>query len=143
VISIGRGSLAAVSLVGLEDLDPIKIVKKVTQGLTFKSLVRFQQNTLFSTSDVADLGSIPLRTLHRRKAEGRLHPEESDRLLRVTRVFAKALGLFEGDAGAARDWFHTPARALGGELPIRLARTDLGSREVEALIDRLEHGVLT
>ena len=132
-----------VSLVGLKDLDPIKIAKKVTQGLKFQSLERFQENTLFSMRDVADLVSIPPRTLHRRKAKGRLDPDESDRLLRVTRVFAKALELFEGDAQAARSWFHTPARALGNERPIHLARTDVGSREVEALIDRLEHGVLT
>lgn len=132
-----------VSLIGIKALDPFTILKEVTKGLKFQSLVRFQENTLFSLSDVADLVSIPRRTLHRRKAGGRLDPEESDRLFRVTRVFARALELFEGDAEAARNWFQTPARALGGELPIRLARTDLGSREVESLIDRLEHGVLT
>ena len=137
------GSYLYVSLVGLKDLDPLRILKKVSQGLRFQSLVLFQENTLFSPRDVAELVSIPPRTLHRRKAEGRLDPVESDRLLRVARVFAKALGLFEGDAAAARDWFHTPARALGGKRPIQLARTDLGSREVEALVDRLEHGVLT
>ena len=137
------GTYLYVSLVGLKDMEPIKIVGKIAQGLTFQSLVRFQENTLFSTKDIADLVAIPQRTLNRRKAAGRLDPEESDRLLRVTRVFAKALELFEGDASAARNWFHTPVRALGGERPIRLARSDLGSREVEALIDRLEHGVLT
>lgn len=137
------GTYLYVSLLGLKDADPIKIVRKVSQGLAFRSLLRFQENSLFSTKDVADLVSISLRTLNRRKAEGRLEPEESDRLLRVTRLFAKALELFEGDASAARAWFYTPARALGGERPITLARTDLGSREVEALIDRLEHGVHT
>lgn len=132
-----------VFLVGLKDLDPIKIEKKVREGLRFESLERFQENTLFSTRDVAELVAIPPRTLHRRKAQGRLDPDESDRLLRVTRVFARALELFDGDARAARDWFHTPARGLDGREPIRLARTDLGSREVERLIERLEHGVAT
>ena len=142
--SSGRaGTYLYVSLVGLRDLDPLEIVRKVTRGLAFRALVRFQENTLFSTKDVADLVAISPRTLNRRKAEGRLDPEESDRLLRVTRLFAKVLELFEGDAAAARAWFHTPARALGGERPISLVRTDLGSREVEALIDRLEHGVHT
>jgi putative toxin-antitoxin system antitoxin component (TIGR02293 family) len=61
----------------------------------------------------------------------------------VSRVYARTLDLFEGDADAARRWFYTPARALGGERPIDFARTDLGTREVEALIDRLEQGVLT
>lgn len=131
------------SLLGLKDLDPLEIVKRIREGLTFRSLERFQENTRFSTEELADLVSIPARTLQRRKVRGRLDPEESDRLLRVARVFAKALELFEGDAEAARHWFHTPALALGDERPIHLARTELGSREVEALIDRLEHGVLT
>lgn len=131
-----------VLLLGLRLSDPIQILHRVKLGLKFQTLERFQKNTRFSTADLADLVAIKMRTLHRRKEEGRLAPDESDRLLRVTRVFAKALELFEGDAEAARRWFHTPAKALAGERPIALAGTDLGSREVEALIDRLEHGVL-
>jgi len=132
-----------VSLVGLKVFDPIKIVMMVSEGLPFRALARFQKNTMFSTSDIVELVAIAPRTLHRRKEQGRLAPEESDRLLRVTRVFAKALQLFEGDARAAQGWFRTPSKPLGGEQPFRLAQTDLGAREVEALIDRLEHGVLT
>ena len=130
-------------LVGLQASDPIQILKRVKLGLKFHALERFQENTRFSTTDLADLVSIKMRTWHRRKEQGRLDPEESDRLLRVSRVFAKALELFEGDTEAARRWFHTPAKALGGGRPISLAGTDLGSREVEALIGRLEHGVFT
>ncbi len=132
-----------VSLLGLRPSNPIDILKRLKGGLSFQTLERFQKNTQFSTSDLADLVAIKKRTLHRRKEQGRLDPEESDRLLRVSRVFAKAQELFEGDAQAAGRWFYTPAKALGGERPIALAGTDLGSREVEALIDRLEHGVLT
>jgi putative toxin-antitoxin system antitoxin component (TIGR02293 family) len=137
------GSYWYVSLLGLQVRDPIRILRLVEQGLEFRALERFQKNTQFSTSDLAGLVAITLRTLHRRKEQGRLEPDESDRLLRVSRVFGKTLQLFEGDAEAARSWLSTPAKALGGERPITLARTDLGSREVEALIDRLEHGVLT
>jgi putative toxin-antitoxin system antitoxin component (TIGR02293 family) len=132
-----------VCLLGLRPSDPIAIVKRVRGGLKFQALERFQRNTRFSTAELADLVAIKLRTLHRRREQGRLEPDESDRLLRVSRVFAKALELFEGDADAARRWFHTPAKGLGGEPPIAVAGTDVGSREVEALIDRLEHGVLT
>lgn len=131
-----------VSLLGLRPSNPIEILKRVKRGLKFEALERFQKNTQFSTTELADLVSIRMRTLHRRREQGRLEPDESDRLLRVSRVFGKSLELFEGDAEAARRWFHTPAKALGGAQPIALAATDLGSREVEALIDRLEHGVL-
>ena len=49
----------------------------------------------------------------------------------------------EGDAETARQWLATPQRGLGDERPMVLAKTDLGAREVEALVDRLEHGVLS
>ena len=111
--------------------------------LAFQALERFQKNTGLSTSDLADVVVIKMRTLQRRKEQGRLEPEESDRLMRVSRIFGKALELFEGNSEAARQWLFTRQRALGGERPMVLARTDLGAREVEALIDRLEHGVLT
>jgi putative toxin-antitoxin system antitoxin component (TIGR02293 family) len=123
-------------------MEPAALVGRIAQGLPFQALVRLQENTLLSARDIADLVAIPPRTLNRRKTEGRLDPEESDRLVRVARVYAKALALFEGDGAAARTWFNAPVRALGNERPIRLARTDPGSREVEALIDRLEQGVL-
>jgi len=132
-----------VALVGLRAEDPIGIFKAVQKGLRFSALETFQRGSGLSTADLADAIVITARTLARRKEQGRLEPEESDRLLRVARVFAKALELFEGDAGQARTWLSDPQRALGGERPLVLARTDLGAREVEALADRLEHGVLT
>ena len=87
--------------------------------------------------------AIPARTLARRKVEGRLHPEESDRVLRAARVLGRALELFEGDAAAAREWLRTPQVALGGERPLSIIGTDLGVREIENLIGRIEHGVPT
>ena len=132
-----------VLLLGFRLSSTARIIKRVEEGFSFQALERFQRNTQIPTSDLADVVDIKLRTLRRRKEEGRLEPDESDRLLRLSRVFAQALELFEGDAAAARRWFYTPARALGGERPISFARTELGSREVEALIDRLEQGVLT
>jgi len=131
-----------VLLLGLRPSDPITILKRLRGGLEFAAFERFQKNTQFSTTDLADLVAIKMRTLHRRREQGRLEPDEADRLLRASRVFAKALDLFEGDTAGARRWLNTPAKALGGERPFALAGTDLGAREVEALIDRLEHGVL-
>ena len=134
---------AFVALVGLRAEDPMGIFKAVQKGLRFSALETFQHRSGLSTAELADAVVIPVRTLARRKEQGRLDPEESDRLLRVARLFAKALDLFEGDAAGARAWLSGPQRALGGERPLVLARTDLGAREVEALADRLEHGVLT
>jgi putative toxin-antitoxin system antitoxin component (TIGR02293 family) len=132
-----------VALVGLRPQNPITIFKRVEKGLAFQAFVRLQRNTGLSAGELADAVAIKPRTLHRRKQQGRLDPEESDRLLRVSRIFGRALELFEGDAEAARQWLATPQGGLRGERPMVLARTDLGAREVEALVERLEHGVLT
>jgi putative toxin-antitoxin system antitoxin component (TIGR02293 family) len=132
-----------VSLVGLRPQNPIRIFKRVEKGLAFQAFVRLQRNTGLSIGDLAEAVAIKPRTLHRRKQQGRLEPDESDRLLRLSRIFGKALELFEGDAAAARQWLANPQSGLGGERPMALAKTDLGAREVEALVDRLEHGVLT
>ena len=108
-----------------------------------KSLQQFQRSSGLSAAVIADLVRIPPRTLARRKSAGRLSPDESERLLRVSTLFAKAVALFEGDTGAARQWLASPKKALGGEVPLDFARTEVGAREVEALIGRLEHGVFT
>jgi uncharacterized protein (DUF2384 family) len=35
----------------------------------------------------------------------------------------------------------SPQPALGGATPIEVAQTELGSREIENLVGRIEHGV--
>ena len=79
----------------------------------------------------------------RRKREGRFLPEESDRLLRASRLFGKALQLFEGDRDAATEWLTTAQPGLGGIVPLDLAKSEVGVLEVERLIGRLEHGVFS
>jgi putative toxin-antitoxin system antitoxin component (TIGR02293 family) len=61
----------------------------------------------------------------------------------VSRIFARALGLFDGDRDAANQWLSSPQRPLGGSVPLTLTRTEVGALEVERLIGRLEHGVFT
>ena len=73
--------------------------------------------------------------------EGRLRPDESDRLVRAARVFSLAVGLFDGDLEAARSWLTHPLPALSGSTPWDYAATEIGAREVENLIGRLEYGI--
>ena len=143
-IRAGRpGSYYYVKLLGISQHNPLLLVKHVERGLPFNALERFRRNTMMSFHEIAEVVDIKIRTLQRRKGQGRLEPDESDRLLRFSRVFGKALELFEGDVEATRRWLSAPLRALAGERAVVLARTDVGAREVEALIGRLEHGVVS
>ena len=134
--------LGYAAFLGLRSEDPVQVVKRVEQGLPYSAVESFLRRTKLSAQELAQLVAIPARTLQRRRVQGRLGADESDRLLRLSRVFSKAAELFEGDVDAAVRWLRTPAKALRGEKPITFARTDAGAREVEAVIDRLEHGVL-
>jgi len=128
------------------DLDygnPAKLVQLIVDGLPYVMVRRFRQATGLSQQTVAGLLRVPLRTLGRRRTQGRLRPEESDRLVRVSRVFSKAIALFEGDANAATRWLSTSQPALDQHVPLDFMQTEVGSREVEDLIGRLEHGVFT
>lgn len=132
-----------VMLLGLKRFETEQVLKQVRKGFSFRALEHLQRNMGISMAALADIAQIRNRTLHRRKEEGRLQSDESDRVLRVSRIFARAIELFEGDDEAAKRWLSSPQRAIGGVVPLELAKTEFGAREVERLIGRLEHGVFT
>ncbi len=130
-----------VALLGLRNYDLVSIYQSVRKGIPYSAFEHFQRNTALATDMVAALAGIPKRTLARRKEQGRFEPDESDRLVRLARLFGRALDLFESDADAAREWLTTPQRGLGNVVPLELGKTDIGATEVENLIGRLEYGI--
>jgi putative toxin-antitoxin system antitoxin component (TIGR02293 family) len=72
-----------------------------------------------------------------------MQKRKAERLVRLLYIWRVTLELFEGDAATARAWLGRPQRGLGGRVPLGLLRTELGARQVEDLIGRLEHGVFT
>lgn len=139
----GSGPNGCVVLLGLESSDARQLRQSVEDGLPYGAFERLVANTSLASDEALVLVNIPRRTLTRRKREGRFHQDESDRLVRGSRIVGRALELFGGDREAARCWLSEPQKALGGAVPLVTARTDVGAREVEHLIGRLEHGVFT
>lgn len=73
----------------------------------------------------------------------RLEVEDSDRLLRLVRLYAQAC-LMLGDEAAAMSWLHTPLRWRAGVVrlsPLELALRDCGARLAEQMLQRTVHGV--
>lgn len=137
------GPHAYVILLGLKEFDAPSVMRAIEKGLSWKSFERFVKNIGLPAEQVADVVGIPRRTLARRKIEERLKPDESDRLVRLARVFAKALHLFDGDRESATLWLTDLNVALGRVAPIDYARTELGADEVENLVDRIEYGIVS
>jgi putative toxin-antitoxin system antitoxin component (TIGR02293 family) len=130
-------------LLGVNTSDNLKLARRIESGLSFDALLRVSKITGLPLEDLRVAVRIAPRTFSRRRTEKKLSPEESDRLVSISRLLALAFDLFEGDAGAGLRWFTESNRALGGMTPIEAAATETGSREVENLIGRLEYGVYT
>ena len=136
-------SNAAVNLLGLRTYELPQLLRVVGRGFPFSAFERLQRNSGLDMEEIIGLVQFSRRTLTRRRQEGRFAADESDRLLRAARLLGKAIALFEGDVEAASRWWRTPQTAFGSAVPLELARTEVGGREVETLIDRLEQGVFS
>lgn len=71
----------------------------------------------------------------------RLPPIASDRLYRLARLFSIAKRVLENEKLGA-EWLKKPQRGLGGRIPVEVAFTEIGAKEVENLLGRIEHGVI-
>jgi putative toxin-antitoxin system antitoxin component (TIGR02293 family) len=132
-----------VALLGLRTYEADGIHRTIEKGLPYSALEHLHRNTSLPTAVLADLAQITPRTLARRKEQGRLGPEESDRLMRIARVFGQALDLFGGNATKTAEWLSRPLRALGQKIPLDFAKTDVGAQELEHIIGRIQHGIPT
>jgi len=138
-----RGSHPYATLLGIEKSDAVGLSAEVARGLSFAKLVNLTRVMGMSLQAAAEILFISPRSLQRRKIEGRLHADESDRLLRLSRTFGLAIELFEGDRDAAIGWMNKRLPVLGNASPLEMSKTEPGTLEVERLIGRLEHGVFS
>ena len=90
---------------------------------------------------LANIINIKKSTLIRRKREGRLSFEESQRLYRIVRLLNMAEKLF-GSSEHARQWVNTSSRDFEGKSPLEYADNEIGAREVETVLDRIGDGVI-
>jgi putative toxin-antitoxin system antitoxin component (TIGR02293 family) len=135
-----RQASLGVSL-GLPALETDALIQKLETGLSFRALESFSSASSIPISEIGETMQVPERTLARRRVACRLSAEESEKLLRLSHIFEQAVGLFEGDVKAAVAWLRSPKKALAYNAPLTYARTEIGARQVEDLIGRLEQGV--
>ena len=119
---------------------PSKLIEVLRVGLPVQELGELQASLKVPMERLAPMLGISKATLHRRKATGKLDPAESDRVVRFARLMGKAVEVLESD-GNARQWLTSPQFGLGGAVPLDYADTEVGAREVEDLLGRIEYGV--
>jgi putative toxin-antitoxin system antitoxin component (TIGR02293 family) len=113
----------------------------VREGLPASTLDRLAEQLGVPLSEIQAIVGIPAATAARKRAANEtLKPALSDRAFRIARMLTLAAGVLESREKAAH-WLREPNRALRGEVPLRMLDTEIGAREVELVLERIEHGV--
>lgn len=119
---------------------PSRLVEVLRDGLPVAELEALQVSLAVPIEKLIPMLGLSKATFHRRKAEGKFSPAESDRLVRFARLMGRATEVMESEE-RARQWLSSPQFGLGGAVPLHFAETEVGAREVEDLLGRIEHGV--
>ncbi len=126
----------------LREPEAIYMIDKVRVGLQFAEFNAMREMLGVTEERLGAWLGMPRATLHRRKKAGTLDSAASDRLVRYARLMAHASAALGGLEGA-RSWLVAPSATFNGECPLDYADTEIGAREVDAVLGRLEHGVFS
>jgi putative toxin-antitoxin system antitoxin component (TIGR02293 family) len=121
----------------ITNLDELR--ETVKAGLPYASLEALIGKFGLAREEAAAALHLPQRTIARRKKEQKLQADESDRLLRLARITAQAAVTLRSEEKAAQ-WLRRRNRALGNQTPLDLIDSDIGTRQVEEVLGRIEHG---
>lgn len=113
---------------------------QVRRGLPVRALDLLARQLQVDRSFLASVLGVSLRTLQR-KAGGnqRLSAAASDRLARVRRILDLATEVLGAQEKGAR-WLRSRSRALGGEVPLQMLDTDMGTQRVQQELHQIEFG---
>ena len=114
--------------------------RAVEDGLPAAALERTVRHVAGEGQEATELKYriVPKTTLQRRGK--RLSVEESQRLERLARMVALAEAVWE-DESLAHEFLTSAQPQLEGERPVDLALSDLGTRQVEELLFKLEYSL--
>jgi putative toxin-antitoxin system antitoxin component (TIGR02293 family) len=133
-------SIAEILGLGASIRTVTELESAVSAGLPKRSLERLSAR-LYEDRRVArayKFKVVPQATWKRRTK--RLSVDESEKTERLARVLAHAEYVWD-DREQAREWMDKPHRELNDRTPLEAARTELGARRVEDLLDKLFYGL--
>jgi putative toxin-antitoxin system antitoxin component (TIGR02293 family) len=119
---------------------PQQVIEVINRGLPIGELEYLRFHLDVPIDRLTQNIGLSRATFHRRKAAGRLTSDESDKVVRFAQLLGLANRVLENEDDARR-WLTSPQYGLGGAVPLNYARTEVGAREVEDLLNRIEYGV--
>jgi putative toxin-antitoxin system antitoxin component (TIGR02293 family) len=111
----------------------------IREGLPQSAVAGVLKSAEITLQELASSLDLSVRSLQRRRSDGRLARYESDRVYRLARIVALAT-YFLGEKQRALHWLKRPNRALGGVAPLSAIDTELGARTIENILGRIAYG---
>ncbi len=102
--------------IGIDSENLTGLFSRIKQGLPVSSLTRLSKQLGVSEKRLLVVANIPQRTLTRRKKEGRFKPDESERVLRLARLYEHAMKVLKRKE-SGQQWFQSSVKGLGGQNP--------------------------
>ena len=112
---------------------------RLERGLPFRSLAAVMKRYELSRAVACRIVGLSERSFLRRRKQRKLSPIESDRLYRLAEIVAHANRVFEDTAETA-SWLRAHIPELGEARPLDLLSTEAGTRQVDEVLHRIEHG---
>lgn len=118
------------------------LMDRIRHGYPWPLAHRYQERLDFADpAFAAFLGMSPRTLARRRRGAAPLDAVASDRLYRLMRAVELAAEALE-DEEAALSWLRRPQPGLGGCVPLETLDTQPGFDAVQALLARIDYGVI-
>ena len=105
------------------------LIEQIHRGLPYKTLESVMERMEMEMAFVIAFLGVTARTLQRRQTENVLTREESDRVVRLAKLYERTVKVL-GDPSEARAWLHHRNITLGSKTPLEVMDTVIGEARV-------------
>ena len=122
----------------------LEIAAMIKKGLPTRAIDRLKKALDLNDEEISSTLGVSQKTVSRLRSQPakKLGVGVGDRLYRAAHIFSLATTVF-GNEDTAREWLRSPNIGLGNQVPLDLLAIEAGAREVEDLLGRIEHGILS
>lgn len=116
-------------------------IRRIENGATVPQVLQLIKRAGITQSRFAKLAGLSTSTFAERKKKGRFNPVESERALRLEKVFKLAVEVFDDNSHAARDWLTAPNSEFDNTAPFEMLKTDIGTEAVVTMLHCIDQGM--
>ena len=137
-------AIAFMGSLGKKSFFPVRnesdFIDIIRQGIPKKSIDILVEKTGIPVNEMAVLMRLSDRTLRRYDPQTLLNPEQSERVVEISRLYSRGEDVF-GNLNNFKEWMNSSVMALGNIKPKTLLDTSLGIDILMNELGRIEHGI--